>query len=302
MKIFWGFVLVLFGLAYLGASFNWWGYDIPNSLWQFWPLLFVFLGLDLLTRNTSFYIPVMIIALILSSGFIYISYFGQANRPGWMMNEGEVKTRKSEVSVDLPKEAKEAEVTVETGAIEFNVSGSSEKLMEGLLESTFAEADVKESMVGSKAVVSLSTVNTGGGRMWSPGMRHLKNNLNLKLNKKLPLNLIVESGASDINLDLTEQKISGLSINTGASSVNVAIGPEVVNGAKLNVEAGASAIDFQIPSQIGVKMKVENGLTSRNFTGYTEKDGFWYSAGYDQAKTKIELNFQVGASSLRVGN
>jgi hypothetical protein len=301
MKIFWGFVLVVLGFTYLGAGLGWWGYDVVNTLWQFWPLILVFWGLDLLTRNTGFYIPLMIIAVILSGALIYVGVYNKQNNLNWFGARAVEESTRTEVSASLPKGAKSAQVRVDTGAIDFKISGDSKNLLEGFLESNFSKPEITENLDGTIAKVSLSTINSSRVSMWNMGPHNFKNLLDLKINKSVPVSLIVKSGASSLDFDLSALKLYALDIDTGASSVNVRVGSEVVDGAKLAVDAGASSIRFRIPSEVGVKIVSETGLTSRNFEGYTERDGAWYSAGYDSAKKKVELNLQVGASSITVG-
>lgn len=302
MKIFWGFVLLVFGISYLGAGLGWWGYNIPNSLWQFWPLILIFWGLELLSRNTSFYIPVMIIAVILSGAFIYLTYYNNANNLNWFGTANNLTEKKSEFSAALPKDTKEAEVNVSTGAVEFQIDGETDMLLDGELISNIAEPKLTESSSGGTSSVNLSTVNTGGNTSWWPGVKNIKNNLSLKLNKTVPLKLNVKSGASKIDFDLTHVILSSLSIDTGASSVKVKLGSGVTDGTKVVVSAGASSVEFKIPEEIGVKITTESGLSSKTFEGYTQKDGAWYSKGYDTAKKKIELDLRVGASSMKVTN
>jgi hypothetical protein len=301
MKIFWGFVLLAFGLAYFGAGLNWWGYDVPNSLWQFWPLILVFWGLDLMTKKSAVYVPVMIIAVILSGAFIYVSLYNQTNRLSWFGETQDAPTVKTEFSEPLPAGVKKATVNVQTGAVDFVIKGDTEQVLSGDLVSNFSKPETTSRLSGEEVVANLSTVNIQkkNGVDWWFG-RDIKNNLTLALNKSIPTQLNVESGAAKLDFDLSHYIISGMSVKSGASSINLKFGPQIVNGANIVLETGASSLDLDFPDEVGVKITAETGLSSKEFTGYIQKDAFWYSPNYDAARTKVNLSVKAGVSSVKI--
>jgi hypothetical protein len=302
MRAFWGLALVLFGLGYLGAGLAWWGYDIPNSLWQFWPLILVFWGLDLVTRKTSFYIPVMIIAVILAAAFVYVSLYNQVNNLNRVTRSETLAPKTTTISAELPKESKSTKILVETGAVDFKIAGETEKLISGLLISNFVSPQLSFRDQGSVSSANLSTVSEeaiGRNGWWRAG-RNLKNELTLALNSRLPLDLTIRSGASKLDFDLTKYQLSALDLESGASAITLKVGDLVQDKAVLALKTGASSIDITLPKSVGVKITAETGFSSKDFAGYTEKDGAWYSEGYDTKVKKIELRLSAGASSLKV--
>lgn len=103
------------------------------------------------------------------------------------------------------------------------------------------------------------------------------------------------------NLILTV-KVPTLKFNleSGASTINVEVGDSIQNNAILDFKTGASSIDVNFPESVGVKITAETGLSSQEFTGYSEKDGVWYSKDYEKKLKKIELKLNAGASSIKV--
>jgi len=301
MRIFWALVLILFGIGYLGAGLNWWGYDVVGSLWQFWPLVLIFWGLDLMTKKTTFYLPVMIIALILSGAFIYTFLYSQQNQLPWMGRDWkQEETITSEFSETIPDGVKTSEVSVNAGAVDFTIEGKTTELFAGDLVSSFAKPTITVEEIGEKASSVISTSTQTRRRMWNMMDRGFQNKLTLALNDTLLTNLRVKSGASNLNLDLTDYVLSGLEVEAGASSARIKIGEKIQNGSVISLDMGASAISVEFPKSIGVKITTDTGLTDKDFVGYTEKSGAYYSPGYDTAKVRVQLQIKAGASSVEV--
>lgn len=299
MRYFWSAIFIVVGVVLVGASFGKWETNVLWSFWRYWPLIIIFAGLDILTYHSKWQPLIMLVALVLAGLFIYDtgiaakSYLGHI---GTVKGNGNVVT--SKVRVDRNEEAKSAKIKVETGAVEFDVSGTTDHLIDGTLVSTITGMNSTDKLTGDVQEVNLSN-KPGQSSAWF-WLGPFKNNLNLAFSDKLPLDLTVESGASTMDLNLEQYILSALKINTGATTLNIRLGEKVVNGAKVTVEAGASTVKISVPKNVGVRLLNDSGLSTSNFQGFTKVDNAYENAAYSTAEKKIEISLKTGASTLDV--
>lgn len=296
MRWFWAFLLISVGILYLGPQLGFWSVGAANSVWQLWPVLLVLFGLNLMVRRSKAEWVIMLLAFVLAGLFVYDvalrddSRFIQDNR------QKSEAPRESSINVDVPSGIERAFVEINTGAIEMDLGGHTDKLLQGKLTSTFAEPSLETQINGNNAKVKLSTTRVSKKLVF----RDFKNYLNLKIGNIVPTEVKIDSGASDLNLDFSDIKLAGLSLNSGASSIDAKIGSNIESNARLSFEAGASDINISFPKGIGVKIESESGLAREEFEGFTKKNGFWENAEYASAEKKITIVLRTGASSVDV--
>lgn len=296
MRYFWAFVLISFGVGIIGTGLGWWNNDIWTSIWRFWPLILIFIGLDLLTRDLALQPIIMIGALIVAGIFVY----DVAVSTNPVLNRSEITSRtvtESALSATLSENAKRAFITVETGAVDFSVDGGTDKLFDGNLSSNVSKADITSSTTNDSATATISTPNI---RDFWVGMTNLKNQLTLALTRAVPLDLTVNTGASKLNLDLSENQISNLTVKAGASSIFARLGDKTVDNANVNIDAGASSIEIQVPKSYAVSVKSDSGLSSHDLQGFTRSENTWTTTENESNAKKIQINIKSGVSSIRV--
>lgn len=289
----WGIILVVFGILFLGVNMNFLDPTVFARIFEFWPLLLVILGVHLIFKKTKIGPFVTVLLILLFGGFVY--WAGYQNRSLWQRPQTAVKDQR--LSTELSADTKTGSVKVNTGAIKFDISGSTEKLFEGILSSNFMEPKISAFKSGDN---QKATITTEGNtpRVWWSG---LKNELDLRLSNKVPLDFEVDSGASELNFDFTEINLKSFIIKSGASAIDIKLGNKAdqVSG-EFNV--GASDIKIQIPKGIGARIKADTGITGKSFEGFTQKGDYYENAEYVTATKKIELTIKAGASNIRVNS
>ena len=291
MRWFWGFLLLLIGFVMLGNNLSWWKTIDLNSLWVYWPLLLVIIGVSIITRHWRFNYIAMIIVVAASLGFIY--YTGIHSGGKVLLNSASIT--KTELDKTTPDGIKKAKISLDLGAIKVNVSGSTDKLVAGNYESNLSKVNISESTEGDTIGYALRSENN------FPGFEHGRtvNSMNLQLTNLIPIDLSLKAGASNIDLDLRQQKISSLAIDSGATSINLTLGSEVENGAKVSMSTGASKFVIKIPKEIGANIKIDAPVSSNNFNKLKQinKNEF-QTDNFDSAGKKIYFDIKAGASSF----
>ena len=99
-------------------------------------------------------------------------------------------------------------------------------------------------------------------------VRDPENSLNLKkrfsrweiaVQKEVPLEILLRTGATDADLDLMSLNVSSLEIKAGAGELAINLGSSVK---QISVESGACSIDINVPAEVGVRLNTSGALIS----------------------------------------
>ncbi len=130
-------------------------------------------------------------------------------------------------------------------------------------------------------------------------LRNPGNKIELKLNKDIIYNLLIETGATSIDYDLSKFKVEQCTVKSGASDIKI-IAPQY--NADINIDSGVSKIDIGIPGNVGVKVMMDTGLSMKdldeNFQEQ-EKDIF-ISKNYYHAEYQVNINIDSGLSQISI--
>jgi hypothetical protein len=298
MRWIWGTLLILVGILYLGINFSWWSSLEVSQIIEFWPMLLILLGLALLVRNWKAGWAIMTAAVLLIIALIIASISDKVPfRSNPFKNKiSQNSIRSSSFSADINNDVSEANIDIKTGAVELKLDDTSNKLIEGKLDSTFAEPQLDTKVSNSIASAILRTDRFTG--RWPD-----KNNLDAKITSEIPVNLSLDAGAASLDLDLTNIKLRELDINAGASSINLLLGNQVRNGGRITIDAGASSIEIKVPKEIGAQVKLESPLSSKTFRNFNQtQNNLYQSEGYTDKTTQIEIIINAGVSSISIAS
>jgi len=292
MRWFLGFLLILIGALVLGSNFGWWNNLNFEQLYVLWPILLILLGIAIVFRKWRFGWAIVLLAFL-----IFIAFLISVPSSRYVRNTNNREVQRTEISENLPATAKSGEVNIDTGAVELDVSEGSSKFVEGTFESNIISPSIKIEQENDKIKATIETVQRANFHLG----RQFKNSLDLKLSELLPIDLKINSGASDIDLRLDKIILKSLNLNAGASSLKIKLGDKIENGANVVVKAGASSIEISAPESIGIDMTVKAGASSKDFEGMDKIDNDHYkSQGFDSASKKISISLEAGVSSLKL--
>ena len=122
-----------------------------------------------------------------------------------------------------------------------------------------------------------------------------------QLTQEIPLDLIVEAGASSLNIDLKDVLARHVELKTGASSSNVVMPGRGVSF--LDVEAGAASVNIRIPEATAARIRVKEEVNSINVdpNRFPRLDsGIYQSSNFDAATDRAEINIESGLGSVTV--
>lgn len=124
----------------------------------------------------------------------------------------------------------------------------------------------------------------------------------IAFNEALPLNLNVQTGASEARLDLRELQVTELKVGTGASSVEVTM-PAGAGHTQARVESGVASVVVRIPEGVAARVRAKGGLASNNVnTARFPRTGnqLYASPDYETAENRVDLVVETGVGSVEV--
>lgn len=283
-----GLIVVLIGLAMLSNSMGWdWFQNV--AWWRFWPVIIIVTGLSMLSggRSTGRWIGLAAGLLVLA--FVGLAIFGVS----WTTSRDSGSFVR-DLSIDRFDAATSAVVEFDLGAAELTVQGGSDKLLSGRFSSGGMFLNDASVLNGTIQRVTLQSTHPRNWLNWG------KSNLDLRLNDEVPTELRLQGGAFSANLDVASVPVSKVDVDAGASTLTLTLGDKV-DLATVEVDAGASTINLSLPKTVGARLQVDSGLTRKTLPEFTQTaDGRYQTANYDSAAKKVELNFDLGASTLNV--
>ncbi|GAB4149109.1 MAG: hypothetical protein OHK0017_12610 [Patescibacteria group bacterium] len=285
-----GMLFVLAGVYLLAVNLNlipaWvsWG-----NVWRLWPGFIIISGVSMLSRRNRVLGAILTMAtLVVLVGAFVLLQQNNSSSPN-------IRTNYSDLNLDSG--VKKAQVQLDFGAVDMKVRDlDNDKLWQAKLDSNVANLQTSSSNSGEIQTASLSQQGLNQGVF----VMGVQNKLDLKLSKKVKLDLGIKSGASSLDLDLQDLKLENLSIDSGASSLDLKLGNQE-NSLRGEIKAGASSVNIKVPRNVGVRLNIDNGLSSKDLDDFKQLNEQTYQTeNFDQASKKIELRLDLGVSSLNV--
>lgn len=192
--------------------------------------------------------------------------------------------------------ASEAHVNFELGASSLIVSGGASP--DHVLEGTSGTA----LSINATTEGDLVNVSVEAGPSFIPFLGPEGGAWVFKLNSSLPMSIELEGGASSYDLDLTDLKLSRLEIESGASSAKI-VCPANAGKTFIKIDGGAASFEVRVPDGVAAQIRVDQGATALSIdeTRFpVNRNGYYESADYDNAKNRVEIQANLGAGSLTI--
>ncbi|MEK9181393.1 MAG: toast rack family protein, partial [Patescibacteria group bacterium] len=210
-------------------------------------------------------------------------------------NSPAMSVRTETIAIEKAAGTEMSVITLKNGAGTMSITGGSDgAAVSGKWETNFLEPKIESTVDGKTQKIELRA--EGNWRGWG---RH-SNNLDLRLSDTMPAQLEIDTGAVSLDADLSSVTLEALKINTGASSVKLTLGDKATSTSVL-LHAGASSIKITVPKTAGVRLRLVSGLTSKDLPDFEQVgENQYQSKDYASAVKKIDMNLELGVSSLKI--
>jgi len=262
-SIFWGSIIVLLGVVLLIDQL------VPgfNAWGIFWPLLLILMGVWFLVGRN----------LVGASSHLVSE---QVVVPLADIRQARIRLQHGAGRLDVNAAA--APGTLLSGSF----SGGVEQNLERSAESARLSLRAR----GDTFFAGWPFASMQGGLQW-----------NISLSREIPLQLELETGASESRLDLQELRVSELTIKTGASSSTITL-PGNAGQTRVVVQSGAASVDLFVPQGVAGRIRVQSGLAGIHIdpNRFPPAASGYETPGYENAANKVDISVETGVGSVTV--
>lgn len=317
-----GLLLVVVGVALLLNSLGLLPWTIWLRLLRFWPLLLIAGGIGMIFRR---YIPTSVVFAVALIAMLALSWFLPTQNNGWLIIDGRYVGERASFTSNKPiaDPTKPMTATLDFRAGKLTVRGATESAYDATISHYGERPNISLSQSENGADLRISASQTV---VSLPGwLRHgqaVPNEWNMALNGQAPLDLHVNTAASESILDLTQLNLTGLTIDSSAGSVVATLGDraaeqkidldgsagsielKVGNAAKVTIDVGMSAgsVEITVPAGAGLRVNERLAASGSNVKdlGLIKSGDSWVTTNYADAAQKIDINFSGSAASLQI--
>jgi hypothetical protein len=212
---------------------------------------------------------------------------------------GELQTETRSVEVE---NAESVKVNLRLAVGELDVGGAAEgpRLMEADFAYNVAawEPGVDYEVVGDSGELSVQQRGLDEGIP----TRDVRNEWDLRLNDRVPVDLTVQMGGGVGNLDLDNLALAGLNLDVGAGSTRVDLSGDWGRDLSAVVRGGAGQVTVLLPSRMGARVEAGTRLGRVNAEGLRKEGDAYVNDAYgdSDATLKVEVTGGVGQINLEV--
>lgn len=312
-------ILISCGLLFLMGNLN----LLPVGAWELvirlWPIALVIIGVEVIVRHLPFWpnwasvlLVIAAIGLIVGAalnwpsmyGYSYGGYSFGAQGP----RVGDAGSDRTAVVEDLDEpigRAKEAEIDLSIRVGDLRVGaldpGSGSLVRGSVGYSSNQPAPRKEvatgdehgvfrmSSRGSTGVVLFPLVSSSGGESWD-----------LKLNRDMPMTMLVKLDAARARLDLSALRVTDLDADVDAGSLEVTL--PAVGKSRVHVKSDAAAVTLLVPDGAAARIHVISDVSgvSVDEKRFPRRGDYYESGDYAGAIGQIEIEIDADVSGITV--
>ena len=281
----WGLILVALGVVFLLQNLGVLGWGVWGTLWRFWPVVLLLIGLNIILRGQSPWLMLGITVVVLI-GVIAAAVLVERSRPAAVA-----------ASFSQPLRGitgASAEISFGAGELRIgSLPAGSASLVEGM---SYPEVEQDFRRRNGTGMLNLSVSGRG---FWTFGERGLQ--MEASFSPDVPLELVVKTGASDAQVDLTNLQVRRLEVDVGASRLSLLL-PAKAGTTEAEVKAGAASVSIAIPQGVAARITAETAVGSLKVdTSRFPKVGDRYeSPGFATATNRVDLTVKSGVASIDI--
>jgi N-terminal domain of toast_rack, DUF2154/Domain of unknown function (DUF5668) len=294
-------VLITVGAMFLYA--NWRpAFDPWPILRTYWPLILVFVGLGKMWDSTrarqnpdgSARGGVSLGATFGALAFVLVLVI--------LFWHGRAFTHDRHYSSDLQhasrtverQGAKSVQVSLESSAGEFNISGGSSHLVDADFNYGDSYETPRVDYNVADGVGHLRISQDDGSTHF--GTTH--NQWNLRLSNEVPLELKIEMGAGRGQLRLRDMPVTRLDMSMGAGQADLDLTGDRKSDLVADLEGGVGQVTIRLPRKVGVVVRASGGIGSINAHGLRHDGDEYTNEAYGKTPATIRLTVQGGVGQI----
>lgn len=291
LSIIWGIILIFLGITIIASKFGYLSQGFWLRLLDFWPLIFIIIGLNIISKSVKRKLPFTLIIIVL----IIIPFIVATVNP---VPYGKKQDIREDMRVPFDPSVKEVFLNIDGGAGNFRISRGGKDISSGSFFSNYAKLVKEISKTEERLYIKYTTEGIFKRDII---VRDGKTTMNLLLNDDIPYIIGLKIGASSLDLELSNIIVKELKIDAGASSIDLKLGDKSPLQ-YVSIKAGASDINIRVPKDSGIKIKFDEELSSKKLHNIEliAKEKTYESEDYESSNKKIEIDISAGFSSIDI--
>ncbi len=306
-SILFGLLLVALGVLLLLTTLDAVGFGFWLELANYWPVLLVLIGVEIILAHRFRLLRVAIIAATLAAVIVAAYYSVPEYDPDQPLHAAYV-----EPLGDFEKLHLKAEFI---GGVFQLSSPPATQPGAGLLDVDFRNrpARVTREQSNGQLTVRLSsagpnlsyssevTHSYGDGKTTHTSRSSSRTNLpigfadwKLTVSPDMEIDIDISSGASDLDLDLRDLNVRKLLIEAGAADIRVLL-PTNAGETQVDIGAGAANIELIVPQSVAARIQIEAPIRSSSFdpTRFAETNDGYETPNYHNAKNRTNITIEA---------
>lgn len=193
--------------------------------------------------------------------------------------------------------AKELEVELNLGAGKMEVSEGTEEWVEGVVFISDKKLNPEVSYKLKRDVGHIS-IDQPDNKFGNITKGSLKNEWDIKLTDQIPMDLRVNTGASETVLNLQGLQLSDLQVDAGVGDITIDLSGDWKGSFDVDLNMGVGSAKVLLPTDVGVKIVASKGIGETNFKGLiSEGNGVYINEAYENADVIITITTDLGVGS-----
>jgi hypothetical protein len=234
----------------------------------------------------------------LGRGILLLAFVAMCgcNLGGNRVSTGETRRESKTVALGA---AQSVRVSLSMKAGELKVAGGAPQLMDADFTYNVPEWQPEVRYEVSGGVGNLEVEQPGSGS--STG--HTRNEWDLHLNNKAPMEMTVNMGAGRATLTLSGLALSRLELNMGAGETTVDLTGDWKKDLSAQIHGGVGRATIRLPRDVGVHVIARGGLGAINASAFQKQGDAYVNDMYGKSPVtlRIEVEGGVGEINLELG-
>ncbi len=300
-------ILISLGILFLLHNLNIVPWNIWTTLWKFWPLVLVLIGIESLAGGGR---AANIFVAIIAAFTIFIAVSLSIGGQGWLPDSfvdlvtkqaERITTSETINKTDFPQ-AESINSEIEIGAGNLTLTDSAKEnavyRYSAVHHQGWENPKLSTRMEGSKLNIKLKTEFTRPVFFSAPGQAV---QYKVDLADTLPTDIKIQVGAGKADIDLTQINLNQFRMEVGAGSADIRFQAGGIPKNKMVIGVGAGDIDIYLPEEVGIKAEHSVGVGNLKINNSTVQGGGTFtSSSYAEAEQKLDIKIDIGVGNVDI--
>ena len=287
----WGIFLLFLGIVFLLQTLGVLPWGLWGTLWRFWPVLIIIIGVSILLRRYNAWLVSLLILAMLGACLGIAAWQYRAPPP-----QGAATQSYSEPLGDIER----GQIGVDFTAGSISISSlppGSPKFVQATSEGRNGDGSINVDFQRHDGECRLYLSPGQGGVRWE-----------VSLTTITPLAINIKSAASNMELDLSQLKVTELRLDIDAGNCKLTLPslPPVYSSyitlTHAYIKADVANIEVTIPDGVAARVEADTDLSALDVdeSRFPRQGDYYISSDFDTAQNRVYLEIDCDVSRVEV--